>query len=177
MTDDHEQNDLRPQNSQFSIRDALLLTTAVAVWFCYLVQFSAWQGPALGIATCVGIVGGTLGHLAYSFLLRWRVTTVLTPLATFCVFTFLFFVVSGQLTILETTWFLAEVLIAPASELFRSTRMLEWHQLMGGIIVALLFLPVHGFRPNWPTAIITALGVLAWYSTGLFICIARYFGA
>ena len=173
MTDDPEQNDLRPQNSQFSIRDILLVMTVIAVWIAYLIQFSVWKGPGIGMVTGIGVVGGMLGHLAYSFLLRWRVTTVLTPLATFCVFTLLFFVVSGQLTILATTWFLAEVLIAPASELFRSTRMLEWHQLMGGIIVALLFLPVHGFRPNWPTAIITALGVLAWYSTGLFICIAR----
>jgi hypothetical protein len=170
-------NEERTHPLQFSLREILGLTAVLAVWLWFLLQHAPVRGAGVLIVTVVALVAGLIGHVVYIYVLRWRGIVVITSLVAYSAPAFLLFVLASQFDVIGAVFMLVETLIAPARELVSADRMLEWETLALGCTMTLLFVPAHFIRPTFPTAIVTAFGVAAWYLLGLFVTIGRNFGA
>ncbi len=162
---------------QFNLRDGLLLMAATAVWTVFLTRQSGWQGQGLVMLTGIAVLAGMVGHLVYRFVLAWRITVAITALLLYSIPALLILAGSGSMDPLESIWILFEILISPARDLIVPDHSQGRFSPWAGLLAALMLAPAHSISPRMPWAIVTALGVAAWYATGLEICIARYFGS
>ena len=157
--------------TQFSLSATLVVTAAFSVWFWFLAQLPGSQEPgelalAIAVFTGVALAAGVAGHVVYSLWLPWRVTVIVTSLLLFNVVFFLLNIFAGSLDLADASALLFEILLLPARELVA----MNWISMsLKCLLPTLILTPAHSIRPSIPSAIITALGVVAWYVTGLSI--------
>lgn len=156
------------QKHQFSILATIIVTAAIAIWFALFQDASLTE---LAIFSGMALAAGIAGHLAYSFLLPWRITVVATVLLVYNLVPFSIMLVSiGPTTqLLSNLDFFADLVVQPAEMAMHveQTRDILWMLAMG--LVTAIFTPAHAIHPSLPTAIITALGIGAWYATSVLI--------
>lgn len=162
--------------TQFSLRAAIIGITAIAIWLGFLTQQPSWQGQGTVIVTGLGITAGVIGHV-FVKLLRFHAMALLAPFLLYSGGAFVIFMLAGSLGPFRTALVLLEIVVAPVAELVMPRTVLSWTSILAGCLTAVVLVPAHFIRPGLPWAIITSLGVSAWYSTGFSICIERYFGA
>ena len=155
--------------TKFSLRSTVMLTAAVAVWFWFLGQLPGSERSdeivlPIAVVTGVALAAGIVGHVVYTAWLPWRMTVIVTSLLIYDVVFVL--MTSFALGLADNLAFLIETLIAPARELIS----LNWISMsLKCLLPTLILAPAHSIRPSLPSAIITALGIAAWYVTGLSI--------
>jgi hypothetical protein len=157
---------MEKNQTQFGIGEVVLLTAAVAVWIWFLMQLpEPVPAQAIVVISSIALAAGIFGHVAYLYLLNWRGTVVVGSFLIYCV-VFWIMTAAESTDFSESLSFLFEALAAPARELYA----MNWISMsLKCLLPTLLLAPAHPIRPGLPTAIMTSLGVAAWFVTGLVI--------
>ncbi len=156
------------QKQQFSVLSVILLTAAIAIWLTLFREASASE---LAIFASTAAVAGVLAHLAYTYVLAWRVTAAVTVLLVYNLALVLLLVwnvgLSNQL--IDRLDLLADIVMQPAAIVTRVRSIDQVLSIGPLVLVTAIYTPAHAVRPSLPTAIITALGIGAWYAAGILI--------
>ena len=166
------------RNPQFSLATVITLMTATAIWFWFVFQGSGWKGPGIVMLTALTVGAGMVGHTLYTFVLPIRfVVVAVVSFVALALPAFLLFFLAGSADLPRAAGCMLEAIIGPARALVTGDSMLERSAIIKCWLTTGLLLPAHAIRPNWATAIITSLGVAAWFSTGFLLATASSFGA
>jgi hypothetical protein len=157
---------MEKNKTQFGIGEVALLTAGVAVWIWFLMQLpEPVPVQAIVVFSSIALAAGFFGHVAYVYLLTWRGTVVVGAFLIYCV-VFLIMAAAESIDFSESLSLLLEALVSPARELY----VMSWISMsLKCLLPTLLLAPAHPIRPSLPTAIMTSLGVAAWFVTGLVI--------
>ncbi|MEO1528932.1 MAG: hypothetical protein AAFX06_26220 [Planctomycetota bacterium] len=162
MNDSRETPKVR---ATFSLRSLVVLTAAAAFW---LWLFRDVTLDDITILSGIVLVAGCLGHFAH-VLLPWRPIVPLVVLLTYNVVFLLASFSGSRLTAaaqLEVLW---GVLVLPAEVLVHTWNVRGITFCCTIIAVTVLLAPAHLFRTGFPAAMLTAIGIGIWYSTGLML--------
>ena len=162
--------------SQFSLRATVVLTAAVAFWLWFLRQTSPLGGQPgeITVYTGLALTAGIVGHVVYTFWLPWRVTVIVTSFLLYAVALVLFVAWDQHLDVTDSLWFLFITLVPP--RVLIDFHSWNWISMLICLLTTLILAPAHSIRPSLPSAIITALGIAAWYVTGLSMSVAVFGG-
>lgn len=153
---------------QFSLLATIVVTAAIAIWFALFQDATLTE---LAIFSGIALAAGIAGHLVYTFLLPWRITVVATVLLVYNLIPFATLLASTGPTmkLLSNLDFFVDVVVQPAELAMHTTQTRDILWIIATGLVTAIFTPAHAVRPSLPTAIITALGLGAWYATGIRI--------